>query len=110
MLDSIIVPMKRLLDSERNRGLTCAIGGGCYHPEALYVGRMRESIDGNSQALKDVLSDDAIRKEFLGDAKKSDAAVVKAFVKSNSDNALKTRPKVSLFFPTERSDCPSHHS
>lgn len=76
--------------------LTRAIGGGCWHPEALYVGRMRNSIDGNSQALKDVLSEDTIRKEFLGDAKKSHAAVVKAFVKSNSDNALKTRPKVSL--------------
>lgn len=55
--------------------------------------RMRRAIDRHSRRLKDVLLDDTIRKEFLNGAAKNDKAVVKAFVKSNSENALKTKPK-----------------
>ena len=42
-----------------------------------------------------MLSDDAIRKEFLKGTPKNDSKVVKAFVAANASNALKTRPKVS---------------
>lgn len=56
---------------------------------------MRSSIDSNSRALKEALLGETIRKEFLGGVKKNDAAVVKAFVKSNNDNALKSKPKVT---------------
>lgn len=56
---------------------------------------MRRDIDRRSRRLKDVLSDEAIRKDFLKGVPKNDAKVVKAFVAANASNALKTRPKVS---------------
>lgn len=45
--------------------------------------------------MKNVLSDEKIRKEFLKGAPLNDSKVVKAFVAANAANALKTRPKVS---------------
>ena len=45
--------------------------------------------------MKNVLSDEKIRKEFLKGAPSNDSKVVKAFVAANASNALKTRPKVS---------------
>lgn len=59
---------------------------------------MRQSIDGDPRALKDVLRRNDIRTSFLGGASGSDAKVVAAFVKTNGDNALKTKPKVSQDF------------
>lgn len=58
---------------------------------------MRHAIDRRSRQFKDVLLDDKLRKEFLKGAPKNDAKAVKAFVASNSENALKTRPKVCFF-------------
>lgn len=55
---------------------------------------MRSDIDRRSRRLKDVLSDEAIRKDFLKGVPKNDAKIVKAFVAANAGNALKTRPKV----------------
>ena len=57
---------------------------------------MRRAIDRRSRQFKDVLLDDSLRKHFLSNAPKNDAKVVKAFVAANAENALKTRPKVSL--------------
>jgi len=56
---------------------------------------MRRDIDKRSRRLKDVLSDESIRRDFLKGAPKNDSQVVKAFVAANASNALKTRPKVS---------------
>lgn len=56
---------------------------------------MRREFDRRPQRLKAVLTDDGVRKEFLNGVPKSDAKAVKAFVSSNSENALKTKPKVS---------------
>lgn len=72
-------------------------GGGKWHPEAPAVNALRTAIDRNPRGLKDALADPAIRKEFLNNAGKTDAAVVKEFVRSNADSALKTRPKVRQF-------------
>lgn len=90
-----------------------SLGGGLWHPEAAPTSAMRRAIDRNPRRLKDVLIDDRIRRDFLGGAQKSDAAAVKvsltdevmqvsllmklleAFFKSNAENALKTKPKVS---------------
>lgn len=55
---------------------------------------MRRDIDTRPRRLKDVLLDDGLRKEFLGGVAKNDAKAVKTFVSNNSENALKTRPKV----------------
>ena len=56
---------------------------------------MRRAIDTRPRKLKDVLSNDSIRRDFLKGVPKNDAKVVKAFVAANAGNALKTRPKVS---------------
>ena len=56
---------------------------------------MRRDIDRCPRKLKDVLSDEAVRRDFLKGVPKNDAKVVKAFVSANASNALKTRPKVS---------------
>ena len=56
---------------------------------------MRRAIDTRPRKLKDVLSDESIRRDFLKGVPKNDAKVVKAFVAANTSNALKTRPKVS---------------
>ncbi|KXT02513.1 hypothetical protein AC578_4192 [Pseudocercospora eumusae] len=69
------------------------IGGGLWCPEAAPTRLMRRAIDRHPRRLKDVLLHDNIRREFLAGAAKSDKAVVKEFVRSNAENALKTRPK-----------------
>ncbi|CAK4031512.1 Hypothetical predicted protein [Lecanosticta acicola] len=69
------------------------VGGGKWHPEAPAVNALRAAIDRNPRGLKNVLTDPGIRKHFLKDAGKTEAAAVREFVKSNADSALKTRPK-----------------
>ena len=75
-------------------------GGGLWHPEAAPVAAIRRDIDQRPRHLKDTLLEDGMRKHFLGGAPKNDARIVKAFVASNKDNALKTRPKVSYALPS----------
>ncbi|KAI5370454.1 hypothetical protein Slin14017_G013330 [Septoria linicola] len=69
------------------------VGGGLWHPDAAPTAAMRRAIDRHPRRLKDVLLDPRIRKEFLKGAAATDKAIAKAFVQSNSGNALKTKPK-----------------
>ncbi|GAB7342235.1 hypothetical protein MBLNU457_g0480t2 [Dothideomycetes sp. NU457] len=73
------------------------IGGGCWFPEAQYLAKIRDNIDRRPHKLKNVLSEDRMRKEFLSNVKNDPAKVVKAFVsaRSNAESALKTKPKVA---------------
>ncbi len=58
---------------------------------------MRQAIDGNSRVLKSILLQPAMRKEFLkGVSAGDEGKAVKAFVAMNTENMLKTKPKVSL--------------
>ena len=63
---------------------------------------MRRDLDRKSHKLKGVLLDPTMRKEFLGGTSKDEKKAVKAFVEQNKENALKTKPKVSLKKPFER--------
>lgn len=54
---------------------------------------MRRAIDTRPRKLKDVLSDESIRRDFLKGVPKNDAKVVKAFVAANAGNALKRVPR-----------------
>jgi len=64
---------------------------------------MRNAIDRHSDRLKSVLLDDGLRKAFLKGAPHDAQKAVKAFVATNKENALKTRPKVcSHLFHTIR--------
>jgi hypothetical protein len=82
--------------------LAC-VGGGYWSPDARALAALRTTIDKNPQRLKDVLMNDKVRAEFLSGS--STKTAVKAFVKTNSETALKTKPKVSslhLFAPFHR--------
>ncbi|GAB1727823.1 hypothetical protein NU195Hw_g2143t1 [Hortaea werneckii] len=69
------------------------VGGGLWHPDAAPTATMRIDIDRHPEHIKKVLLDDGIRKSFLNGAPKNESKVVKEFVASNSENALKTKPK-----------------
>lgn len=75
--------------------LTVSIAAGLWQPEAQALSLMRRTIDRRSNALKKILRDPNIRREFLGGAKDDDKAVVKKFIDHNKESALKTKPKVS---------------
>lgn len=70
------------------------VGAGLWQPEAAPLALMRRAIDLKSQKLKTVLLEPAMRKEFLKGAANDEKKVVKAFVESNKENMLKTKPKV----------------
>jgi hypothetical protein len=79
------------------------VGGGYWSPDARALAALRNTIDKNPQRLKDILMNDQLRAEFLFGS--STKAAVKSFVKTNSETALKTKPKVSsqhLFAPIRR--------
>jgi hypothetical protein len=44
--------------------------------------------------------DGRIRKEFFGGVTANEKSAVKAFISHNKESSLKTKPKVSLNFPT----------
>lgn len=83
---------RQLLENEAD---ACCTGGGLWHPDAAPTATMRTDIDRHPEHIKKVLLDDGIRKSFLKGAPKNESKVVKEFVASNSENALKTKPKVS---------------
>ena len=70
------------------------VGAGVWHPEAAPLRLLRKDVDKKSHKLKDVLMGERLRKEFMGGIGKDEGAVVKKFVASNGENALKTKPRV----------------
>ncbi|KAL2830228.1 hypothetical protein BDW59DRAFT_141275 [Aspergillus cavernicola] len=69
------------------------VGSGLWHPEADKLALLREDIDGNSQGLKAILRENDLRREFFGGIPDDEDKFVKAFVRQNSESALKTKPK-----------------
>jgi len=72
------------------------VGAGVWQPEAEPLGLLRRAVDRKSHKLKNVLMDPRIRKECLKGAPNDEKKVVKAFATANAENALKSKPKVSL--------------
>ena len=70
------------------------VGAGVWHPEAPPMALMRKDVDEKSHKLKAVLMNGDMRKEFLGGIKPDEKKAVKAFVGMNTENMLKTKPKV----------------
>lgn len=79
----------------------CFVGCGLYHPENGSIHKLRESIDERPRRWRRILSDPALKKQFLPLAAKNSKpeAALKAFADRNQDNALKTKPKVTRNFP-----------
>ena len=65
-----------------------------WHPEASSLEKLRDDIDQRPDRLKRALMSEGLRRDFFKDAK-DEKAVVSAFVSSNAENALKTKPKAS---------------
>ena len=72
------------------------VGAGVWHPEAAPMALLRKEIDKNSHKIKKVLMAPDMRKEFFGGIGPDEKKAVKAFVGMNTENALKTKPKVRL--------------
>ncbi|KAK3706405.1 hypothetical protein LTR37_012783 [Vermiconidia calcicola] len=64
---------------------------------------MRRDIDRHPRRIKDVLTEERMRKEFFDGCSKNEAKAVKAFVSANAENALKTKPKNDASTPS--ADC-----
>ena len=72
------------------------VGAGVWHPEAAPMALLRKEIDKKSYKIKKVLTAPDMRKEFFGGIGPDEKKAVKAFVGMNTENALKTKPKVRL--------------
>lgn len=68
-------------------------------PEAAPIALLRTDIDRKPHRIKRTLMGPGIRKEMLGSIPNDEKKAVKAFVSQNGENALKTKPKVSVKFP-----------
>ncbi|KAI9871509.1 MAG: hypothetical protein M1830_002805 [Pleopsidium flavum] len=71
------------------------VGGGLWMPEPQPLALLRRDVDRKSHRIKRVLVDAGLRREFFGGIPKDEKRAVKAFVSQNTENALKTKPKVS---------------
>jgi len=63
-------------------------------PEAQPLALLRRNIDQRPERIKSVLMDAGLRKTILGGVPADEKRVIKAFASQNSENALKTKPKV----------------
>jgi len=65
-------------------------------PEAQPLGLLRSDIDRKPKKIRRVLTDPQMRKYVFGGIGNDEKKAIKAFAAQNSDNALKTRPKVRV--------------
>lgn len=75
------------------------VGAGVWHPEAPPMALMRKDVDKKSHKIKEVLTGVDMRREFFGGIGKDEKKAVKAFVGMNTENMLKTKPKVCAPLP-----------
>lgn len=64
-------------------------------PDAAPLAALRQSVDRSPHRIKRILMDPVIRSDILGGIKKDEKKATHAFVAQNTENALKTKPKVS---------------
>ena len=64
-------------------------------PEAAPLALLRAAVDRQPNRIKAILLETRLRKEILGGIPSDEGKAVKAFVGQNTENALKTKPKVS---------------
>lgn len=72
------------------------VGAGLWLPEAGPLALLRQAIDAKSEKLKDVLLEPRIRKDFLKGVTNDATKAVKVFTSMNTENMLKTKPKVDF--------------
>lgn len=65
-------------------------------PDAGSLAKLRDSIDRHPERWRTALGNEGFRRTFFGGVKSGDVeGCVRAFCRSNKENALKTKPKVS---------------
>jgi len=72
------------------------LGGGYYACDNETLACLREDIDTQPHQFKSILTEEHLRTTFFPGIKKDEKKVIAAFCKMSADNALKTKPKVSL--------------
>ena len=65
-------------------------------PDAQPLALLRTNIDRKPHKIKDVLMDAGIRKHILQSVPKDEKKAIKAFASQNTENVLKTKPKVCV--------------
>lgn len=91
------VDQGRLLARREARRLTTMLSG---MPEAQPLALLRRDIARKPGNLRKVLTGPAIRKNIFDGVSSDEKKAVKAFANQNSENALKTAPKVSFTLAT----------
>ena len=81
--------------ANRSAPLCLVLAGGLWMPDASSLALIRHEIDRNPRKLKRVLRAAELRREFFNGVPDDEGKVVKEFVGGSSQNALKTKPKVS---------------
>jgi hypothetical protein len=70
------------------------IGAGLWMPESQPLAALRRDIDRKPHKLKQLLANPAMRKHIFGGIPNDEKKLIKAFTAQNTENALKTKPKV----------------
>ena len=65
-------------------------------PEAQPLALLRADIDRKPKKLRRVLTDPQMRKHIFGGIANDERKAIKEFARQNSENALKTKPKVRV--------------
>ena len=73
-------------------------GSGLWMPEAQPLALLRQNIHRKSKKFRQVLTEPQMRKQILGVSSNDEKKAIKAFADQNKENALKTKPKVCVFF------------
>ena len=71
------------------------MGAGLWMPEAEPLRLLRRNIDRKPEKIREVLMEANLRKKILGGVSNDEKKTIKAFAAQNTENALKTKPKVS---------------
>lgn len=75
------------------------LGGGIWHADSQPLSLLRRAISTKPSELKQILCSPGIAKDFLGMSNGfNEHQVVNAFIEKNSEDALKTAPKVRRSF------------
>ena len=74
-------------------------------PEAAQLALLRSDIDTKPKKFRKVLTDPGFRKHLFGGIGNDEKKAIKAFASQNSENALKTKPKVSFILAAQTSFC-----
>lgn len=85
-------------------------GGGYWQPDAASLGKLRRDVDRKPHKIKAILTNEGIRKAFLGGVQDDTKKAVTAFISlpGNQSTALKRNPKVSLavcYFSMQNKSC-----